>query len=83
MINSVCYSTVDLVRQARLEDPLWRPLDRVREDSELAFASLLGLRSGTGARVSGTHPLGAAVVFGLLIGLALVLGLIGLGGALQ
>ena len=82
MINSVCYSTVDLVRQARLEDPLWRPLDRVRADSELTFASLLGLRSGHGARVAGTHPLGAGVVFGLLIGLALVLALIGLGGAL-
>ena len=80
MSNSPCYSIVELMRETGLNDPLWRPLDRVRADSELAFASLLGL--GSGNRVPGTHPLGAGVVFGLLIGLALVLALIGLGGAL-
>ena len=75
------------MRQTGLGDPLWRPLDRVRvdrvrADSELAFASLLGLGSGNGARAAGSHPIGAGVVFGVLIGLAIVLALVGLGGAL-
>ena len=79
MSNSACYYIVDLVRETRTDDTLARPLVLVR-DSELALASLLGL--GSAAGVAGAHQMRAGVVYGLVLGLALVLALVGLGAAL-
>ncbi|GAB3256013.1 hypothetical protein [Nocardioides dilutus] len=50
-----------------------RPLFGVRADSELAFASLLGLAPGNGTGVAGAHPMRAGVFFSLVLVLALVL----------
>lgn len=69
---------MDLVRETGSDTALSRPLVRVRADSELALASLLGL--GCGPRPAGgrTHPVKADVVFGLVLGLALALAMVGL-----
>lgn len=50
-----------------------RPLFGVRADSELAFASLLGLAPSHGTAAAGAHAMRAGVVFGVVLALALVL----------
>ena len=52
------------------------PLLGVRHDSELAFASMLGL--GAAAARQDAHPLRAGVLLGLALTLALVLAMVGL-----
>ena len=79
MINSGCYSIVDLVRETLSTTTLSPPLVQVRADSELALARLLGLGSG---RPTGLHPLRDGVVFGLMLSLALALAMMALGAVL-
>jgi hypothetical protein len=79
MTNSDCYSTVDLVRDTTADEALALPGISGRADSELAFATLLGLHPGTGA--APVNPL-RHVVLGLMLALALGLALVGLGGML-
>jgi hypothetical protein len=79
MINSGCYSIVDLVRETLSTTTLPPPLLQVRADSELALARLLGLGSG---RRTGAHALRDGVVFGLMLSLALALAMMALGAVL-
>jgi hypothetical protein len=79
MTNNDCYSTVDLVRDTTPDEALALPGLPGLADSELAFATLLGLQPGAGT--APVHPL-RHVVLGLMLALALVLALVGLGGIL-
>ena len=56
------------------------PLIGVRADSELAFASMLGLSQS--ATRQDAHPLRAGVLLGLVLTMALVLAMLGLDAVL-
>jgi hypothetical protein len=70
------------VRETRSDHTMSRPLVRVRADTELAFAGLLGLAPGHGAGGAGAHHTRAGVVLGLVLGLAVGLALISLSAVL-
>ncbi len=68
------------MRETRSSNTLSSPL--MRADTELAFASLLGLGPGRRSGVPSSHQVRAGVALGLLLALALVLALVSLDAVL-